>query len=138
MSARGTHITSPVDDIARLWFYPFPARPTKVARAIRVGTTHVAVGENGRIYSSQAQGPFRWSSIRRMAQTVDGLIALGMLTPAAVQQHKDAEQEERDARDRRMAATQMLEVHEHCGVRLTESQLKRLRIAADKKSGSAA
>lgn len=130
MSARGTFITSPVEDISRLWFYPFPARPTKVVKAMRVGRTHVAVGASGRIYSSQAEGPCRWSSVQRMAPTIEALIALGLLTAEAIVQHKAAEADERAQKNQRIAATQVLDAHESCGVKLTESQLKKLRIAA--------
>lgn len=130
MSTRAKWISSQVLDIARLSFYPLPSRPTKIAKAMRVDNHYVMLGENGRIYTSQARNPTHWTTTQRMAPTIKALIAFGVLSEQAVKQHNDAQEAERLADRRRWAAASVLDNLEWSGIKLTAAQTKKLHAAA--------
>lgn len=131
-SPAGNRIESQINDISKLFFYPLPTRPTKVVRAMRVMTTHVVIGEKGKIHTSQVRAGCYWVKIARPDQTVQALIALGMLSNAAVEQHKAAAEDERDAQRRRYAADSVLENADLAGLILTKTQRTKLEKSAAK------
>lgn len=124
---RYNRIHSKIEDITRLEVYPIPSKPLENARAVRVNGTVVLVSSTGRIYSSAADGHIFWASTGRMENTVAALQKLGLVSPAAWKQHKDAEQAERDASRKRYAAKEVLHVHKTLGLKLTPGVIKNLR-----------
>lgn len=124
---RYNRIHSKIEDITRLEVYPIPSKPLENARAAKVNGTVVLVSSTGRIYSSAADGHIFWASTRRMENTVAALHKLGLVSPAAWKQHKDAEQAERDASSKRYAAKEALRVHKALGLKLSPSTVKHLR-----------
>ena len=124
---RPNRIHSKIEDITRLEVYPIPSKPLENARALRVDGTVVLISTTGRIYSSAADSRIYWAPTRRMENTVAALQKLGLVSPVAWQQHKDAEQAERDASSKRYAAKEALRIHKALGLKLTPSTIKNLR-----------
>jgi len=123
-------INSKITQIESLRFYPLPVRPVAAARAVRSGRAYVVIGQDGRIYTSQADTGVYWTTIDRKADTIAALIKLNMLSAAAVAQHRAAEQEESKARSTKYAADAVLDNAEAAGITLTASQIKKLKAAA--------
>lgn len=128
-------IHSKIADIESLRFYPLPVRPVAVVRAVRSGRAYVAIGKDGRIYTSQADAQVYWTTIDRKADTIACLIKLNMLSATAVAQHRAAEKAEAQARAKKYAAGAVIDNAEVAGITLTAGQLKKLKAAASAKAG---
>jgi hypothetical protein len=126
-------IQSKIADIEQLRLYPFPVRPVAVARAVRTGRATVAIGKDGRIYTTQADAAVYWTTVDRKADTIACLVKLNMLSAKAVAQHRAAEQEETRARAIKYAADSVLDNAAVAGITLTKAQHKQLLAAAKSK-----
>jgi hypothetical protein len=122
-------IESKVEDIAKVFFYPLPTRPTNVARAMRSGRAHVVIDADGRVYTSEISQGRYWTPLTRVADTVNAMMKMGMLSKAAVEQHIAAHEQEKQARERRYASTSVMENAERAGIKLTKAQTAKLEAA---------
>lgn len=119
-------IISKIESIEKLAFYPLPTRPVKVARAVRYDRAFVVIGEDGRIYTNQANGHVYWTRANRMQDTVRCLIKLGMLSKSALDEHFAAEEAAEQARKKRYACEAIIEYAKDAGIKLTVAQQLKL------------
>lgn len=125
-------IASKIADISKLSFHPLPTRPTKTVKAMRVQGAHVFIDDKGRIYTSQASNYSFWTTTKRFASTVKALIAMGVLTKEAIEQHDAAEAAEKTRQAKRWAASSVLENIEATGVKFTSRQISQLEKLASR------
>lgn len=128
-------VISAVKEIDNLRFTPFPSRPTPMKKLIRIDGQLVGVGENGTLYAdgalakNHAYGIAEWGWLPSLLRA---LIKLGVVKPEVAKEH----QEICRRRDRQREAASVIEYDiprlEKLGVKLTNSQLQKLRKAAKK------
>lgn len=118
-------IASKVDSIRRLSIEPIPAgKPLKGATVYRTANTAVVVSKLGRIYSSSVTARrYYVSTSGALDATLDALAKLGVLTDAAVKEHRDDQQQRRVKRDRSYAAEDIFRCAKDLGLKLTKAQL---------------
>lgn len=120
---RTNRIESRIADLTNLQFHPIPVKPMRsVAAVVRTENAIVMVSVDGRVFTSQAQTCFYWRTERQLRHTVACLIKIGMLTQAAVDQHRKQEVADALVRDQRWAARAVLDGTERLSVPLNKTQ----------------
>lgn len=123
-------IDSKVASVQALTFHALPSsRPTRIAKAVRVGKCHVFLGENGAIYSTQVNASPAFYVRGTLDATLTGCIRLGLLSKAAVAEHVAAEKARELTRSNEWAAEAFVENAKKLGIALTASQQRIARHA---------
>jgi hypothetical protein len=125
-----SYIWSPVDEVNKLVFHPLPAgRVLKVAKAVKVGRTHVFLDAEGRIYSTQVHNQRTYVLGSLLHDTIAGCIKLGVLSKDAVAKHTKACVEHQEREHRRFAAQELADAAKRLGVTLSTEQKRAVRAA---------
>lgn len=127
-------IMSPVDKIENLSLHPFPAgRAVKIDRAIRVGSTTLAVGANGKIYWTNKGGchylPGDWPWLPGLMK---GLQRLGVITAAQYKQHMEWNERVTKKKNDKYSAQGARRAFQSLGIKLTKTQADALDLAEGK------
>lgn len=122
-------ICSKIDSIDRLWFEPITAKTIKVSKLTRVDNTIVALGTDGKIYTTGVISRVSYSchgDDGKISRVLDGCIKLGALSTKAVRQHKEDVAKRMAIRDQKYAAKQLADYAERAGIELTAEQLAKI------------
>lgn len=122
-------IHSKVPSLSHLRIQPMPAKPLKGATVLRIPAsgTCVAIGPNGTLYSTQVIGGsknHRNLDHGRIRCTIDGLIKLGALSTAAVEEHQEGIRLAEERGMRASAADGLLDDAKELGIKLTKTQIR--------------
>lgn len=120
-------IRSKITEIEALRVYPLPVRAIAALSAVRYQDTHVIIGLNSRIYSSEVKTWQLWQTTKRMNGTMACLQKLGMLSADVLRKHNEAAEAERIASEKRSAADAILDNIEAIGLVLTSAQRAKLK-----------
>lgn len=119
-------VGSKVDSVGALRFLPIGVKPFKVTRAVRVDNVVVFLDDRGRIYSSEVSDRVSYSiGFKGLQKTFAACVKLGVLTAAAVREHKDHTTLEAARRDRSYAAQSLGNAARELGLKLTKAQRRR-------------
>lgn len=127
---------SPVRSIDDLHFHPLPAnrKPIQVDRVVRVEKTLVFVDLAGRIYSTQVAQRVTYTFGFGLEDTLRGCQALGLLSKAAVDQHKKLCDARNRANGMRWAAKSIAEDAATLGLKFTPAQQRVIKAASEAKA----
>lgn len=122
-------IASPVSEIEKLRFEPFPAsKAVAVTKAVRHDRVVLAVGGNGTIYT-QSVSEHAFYSFGKWPFTdgvINALYRAGVITHKAKAQHLKLAGERDARRSRSYHAAQIRDHAKALGIRLTKSQLEKI------------
>ena len=125
-----SRISSPVSEVEALQFHTLPPRKKiQMVAAVRVDRTTVFLSASGNVYSTQVKANCYYSVASGLEDTLTGCKLLGLLSKEAVAKHGTAMQKARDRRDRKYAATYLVENAKELGVKLTAAQMKAVAAA---------
>lgn len=124
-----TSIESPLPSIERLRVHPVPARPLKVAKAVRVGRHVVFLDILGRIYDSALRdgSHYTLASIHISEPFLKALAKLGVISGDDIRAHHEAAKRARENDEIRDSARELKKCLGHLGIKLTASQKARAR-----------
>jgi hypothetical protein len=118
-----SYIGSKVPDIERKSVNPFPARPVKIDRMVRVDRTIVAISDKGECFSTGVQKAC-WYTIRSdMSNTLIGLMKLGVFTKEQVEEHEAYRKKLNDYHSRKSSLPHFRLEAQLLGIELTREQL---------------
>ena len=123
-------ISSKIESIDRLWFEPITAKVIATKKITMVDNTIVALGEDGKIYTTGVISRVCYSmhgNDGRIGRVLDGCIKLKVLSSNAVRQHKENIQKLHEARDKKWNKEQLLDYANKLGVELTPEQLEQMK-----------
>ena len=121
-------ICSTVPEIDDLYFHELPSsRPLIINKAVRVGSTIILVGKNGKLYSNTigkfAYVPGKWPW---MTDTMKALVKLGVITKEQMKLHMDHCDRNEKARDITRAKRDLEYIAKKFGVKFTDEQIAKI------------
>lgn len=128
-----THLISKIDSINKLVFEPITAKVIKSIKAVRVEGTTVVLGANGVVYVSGIKGRLAYPfTTRSLESALTACIKMGVLTPAAVEQHRAHQKARSLAREQMWSADSIVSNAKTLGLKLTKAQQKLIEKAQEK------
>lgn len=127
-----SYIGSEVPEIDRKSVNPFPSKPVKIDRMIRVGRTVVAISDKGECFSTGVSKACYYTIRSDLSCTLTGLMKLGVFTKEQVAEHEAYREKLNQYHDRKHAIEPFKENAKLLRIKLTDSQLRALaEIAAE-------
>lgn len=120
-----SHISSKIESIEKITFEPITAKAIKVTKITSVNGTIVALGADGKIYTTGVVGHVAYSLSGhdgKLGRVLDGCIKLGALSSSAVRQHKNHSAKLAAERERKWNSERFVELAESLGIALTDDQ----------------
>jgi len=124
---------SPVAAICDLRFEPFPTKPRPIAKVVHVSGVTIGVTAQGVIYSSEVRKACHYSH-DYLHRTLAGCIKLGLLSEAALKEHKDYSDAQHRASMVRYHVGEVIDAAKPLGLKLTASQKAKLFAALGEKT----